>query len=195
MNREMTMTDTPPPPAAELPLGAQRAATCPIRPCRGADDNEMMLRSIRSDRLLCMYCVTRTPTGYIGREEARATENKFFKATTGDYAIQFTTCLVGGAVAAALSTLFGIFLFVFFIGAAVGGTVGALARRLSGRRLGRYSPQIGVAGVIVGTLIGPVLLALFRTGRFIPGAAIDVTALVCGVVVSISVYAVMRGRI
>ncbi|MDZ4769207.1 MAG: hypothetical protein SGJ24_08770 [Chloroflexota bacterium] len=190
------MTDMPPvSPAAELPLGAQRAATCPIKPCRGADDNDTLLRSIRSDRLLCMYCVTRTPTGYIGKEEARATEAKFYKATQTDYIVQFAVCVVGAGAAAVLSQLFGVFLFVFFIGAAVGGAVGTLARRLTARRLGRYSGEIGIAGVAVGTLLAPIGLALIRTGRILPGAAIDISSLICGVVVGIAVYAIMKGRI
>jgi hypothetical protein len=189
------MTDNMPPAGAELTLGQQRAAACPIKPCRGADDNETLLRSARSERLLCMHCATRTPTGYIGKEEARAAEDKFYKATQNDYIIQFGVCAAGAAAAAVLSLLFGIFLFAFFIGAAVGGAVGTLARRLTGGRLGRYSPQVGIGGVALGTLIGPIAYGLVLTGQLIPGAAFSLNTLVCGVIVGVAVYALMKGRI
>jgi MFS family permease len=189
------MTDNLTPTGAEMSLGAQRAATCPITPCRGADDHETLLRSARSDRLLCLYCATRIPTGYIGREEARAVEDKFYKATQTDYAIQFAVCAGGGAVAAVLSLLFGIFLFAFFIGAAVGGAVATLARRLTGGRLGRYSPQIALGGVALGTIIAPIAYVFIVTGRIVPQAAFSLNTIVCGVIVGIAVYAIMKGRI
>ncbi|MCK6576494.1 MAG: hypothetical protein L6Q98_00170 [Anaerolineae bacterium] len=181
--------------AGGMTLGEERAAGCPIKPCRGADDNETMLRSIRSDRLLCLYCATRTPTGYIGREEARATENRFFKATHTDYAVQFAVSLVGSGIAGAIASLLGVLLFVFFIGAAAGGAIATLARRLSGRRLGRYSAEISVAGAVVGALGAPVALTLLRTGQFIPQAAVNLNALVCAAVISVAMWAVMKGRI
>lgn len=180
---------------AEMTLAEQRVAGCPIKPCRGADDNETLLRSVRSDRLLCMYCATRIPTGYIGREEARAAENKFYKAGNNDYLIQFAVCAVGTAVGTIIATLLGVFLFVIFIGAAAGGLVGTLARRASGRRLGRYSAEVGIAGVVVGTLVGPVIGVLLRTGRIIPAAAIDLQAILCGAIMGVAIYSLMKGRI
>ncbi|MBL8131407.1 MAG: hypothetical protein JNL42_06085 [Anaerolineae bacterium] len=186
---------TEPSSSAGMTLAEERVAGCPIKPCRGADDNEMLLRSIRSDRLLCMYCATRTPTGYIGREEARATENRFFKATNSDYVAQFAVSLIGAGVASAIASLLGVFLFVFFIGAAAGGAIATLARRLSGRRLGRYSAEISVAGAVIGALAAPVALTLLRTGRFVPQAAVNLNALVCAAVISVAMWAIMKGRI
>lgn len=182
-------------PSPNMTLAEQRVAGCPIKPCRGADDNETMLRSIRSDRLLCMYCATRTPTGYMGREEARKHEDKFFKATQNDYVIQFAVVAVGTAVACAISALIGFIIFIFLIGAGAGGVVGTLARRLSGNRLGRYSAQIGIAGVVVGTLAGPVVYALVRTGKFIPQAAVNLNTIICGAIMGAAIYSLMRGRI
>lgn len=191
----MTDAGTPTQPQPELTLAEQRVAGCPIKPCRGANDNETLLRSVRSDRLLCMYCATRMPTGYIGKEEARAAENKFFKAGNNDYAIQFAVCAIGTAIGTIISSLLGVFLFVIFIGAAAGGVVGTIARRASGRRLGRYSAEIGIAGVVVGTLIGPIIGVLIRTGRIIPAAAFDLQAIICGAIMGVAIYGLMKGRI
>lgn len=178
-----------------MSLAEERAAGCPIKPCRGASDNDTMLRSIRSERLLCLYCATRTPTGYIGREEARASEDKFFRATNNDYVIQFAVSAIGAGIASAIASILGVFLFVIFIGAAAGGAIASLARRLSGRRLGRYSPQIAVAGAVIGSLLGPVVVFYLRSGRIVPQAAVNLNSLVCAAVISIAMWAIMKGRI
>ncbi len=187
------MTESPSMP--EMTLAQQRVAGCPIKPCLGRDDNETLLRSVRSERLLCMGCATRMQTGYIGREEARQTENKFYKATTVDYAIQFAVCAAGTGIATGIATLIGFWLFVFFIGAAAGGAVGAAARQATGRRLGRYSGEISVAGVVLGALASPVLLLLLQRGLFRPQAAFNLTSLICAGVMSVAIYGLMKGRI
>jgi hypothetical protein len=191
------MTDTPPPASGELTLGQQRAAACPIKPCRGADDNDTLLRSIRSDRLLCMHCATRTVTGYMGREEARAAEDKFYKAADNDLLIQGAVCGAGALIAALISMYIGFFLVVFIVGAAAGSAIATFARRLTGMRLSRYSPQAGVAGVAVGTVLALVLYPFLLTGQFIFNSAVlfNINGILCGAIVAAAVYAVMKGRI
>lgn len=189
----------------EMTLAQQRVASCPIKPCRGADDNETELRSIRSNRLLCMYCAVPTATGYIGRDEAKAQDDRFYRATMQDYVIVGVMGVLGGAL---LNTLllyipFGGFIQLiaaFFLGSAAGGALGTAMRRATGRRVGRQSDKVGAGSVVAGALISPTLYFLLRNGVFV--TIFDVfnflpvfALLICTGVMAGAVYTVFQRRI
>lgn len=187
-------------------LREERLATCPIKPrCRQPDD-DMLLRSIRSNRLLCHKCYVRTPTGYIGEEEARASDARFFKGNWRDVAIQAVIVALGTLVATTITLLlaglglglgfFGL-LIAFFIGSAAGTAIATFARRATGRRVARQSIIAGIGAVIIGALPAPSLVILLRGGPLIidPELWVSIPLWLCAGVIGAAVYNSFMRRI
>lgn len=173
---------------------------CPIHP-----QNEAPLRCIRCGRPMCTQCVVRTSVGYICRECARKSDDKFFQGTNNDYLIQFGALALGSAIINALLLMFGGLLGGFFmwiialaVGSAAGMWLARTVRQLTGRRVGRYSPQIAIAGVLVGAIFSPTIFALLRFGVFIfiPEAVLqNLPLILCAAVMAGTVWSNFKRRI
>jgi hypothetical protein len=123
--------------------------------CAVHTDKEASLRCIRCDRYMCSQCVVQSPVGYICRECARRTEDKFFNAASSDPVVIFLVCAALTGIGAAIisATGFPIF-FLLIFGLPVGGFIGTVALRATQRRRGRNSQWIGVVGCLVGGVVG-----------------------------------------
>lgn len=194
-------------PANGLTLAEQRVAGCPLKPCRGADDNETELRSIRSGRLLCMYCATPTATGYMGREEARAHDDKFFKGTNRDYVV---TGLLGVGLGIVVNAVMFILLEImgggfliwfaaFILGSLAGRFAGDWMRRATDRRVGRYSSRLAAGAIVAGALLSPTVYFLIRYGLMVTVfdvfRAVGIPMLIVTGVLASTVYAAFQRRI
>lgn len=150
-------------------LRQERTANCPLRNCPQHLEEEMVLRCIRTDRLLCMECAVHTPTGYIAKEVARAHDDKFFKGTQRDVVLQIAVCGIGMAIVTAILRQMGLlsFFIIIFIGPVVGGALTDLALRLTQRRRGRYSDVLGAAAVAIGGFTGAFLVTFlsYQSGQ------------------------------
>ena len=148
-------------------LRLERTANCPQRNCPQQLDEEMLLRCIRTNRLLCMECAVLTPTGYIAKEVARAHDDKFFKGGTQDYVIAALVCGIGMLVAAGLFKNFvGYFFIALFVAPLIGTGLTEAALRLSQRRRGRYSDVIGAAATAIGGFVGSMLVVYSQVADF-----------------------------
>lgn len=193
----MTQDLQPKPKHYETPR-AEREDTCPFRPCRGLEQDDFLLRDMRSNRLLCNWCAVHTSVGYIGKDVARQQEQRFFKGTTTDYFVVFGIISGLSAVANTIALFIGFFIFAFFVGGVAGGSIGTLARRATGGRVGRYSAYVAVGAVLTGALLSPTVFILLRTGVFIiwPGLALtDLSVLVCTGIMAATIYGIFMRRI
>ena len=121
--------------------------------CAVHQDRDTELRCNRCDRYMCVDCAKPTPVGYTCRECVRSHTDKFYQGTQIDYAVVAAVSLVGGAITALATMLFGGFLILGIIVApAIGGTSAQIALQLTGRRRGRYSGFIAAGFVLAGGL-------------------------------------------
>lgn len=185
-------------------LEEERLATCPIKPRCKSPDDDMMLRSIRSGRLLCTKCYVHTPTGYIGSEEAKASDDRYFQGTTNDYviiaAIIFPLSLAACTVAMFLeSVIFGGFfawMIAFVIGGAVGTYIAQMARKATGRRVGRQSPIVASGAVALAALLAPTVYYFLRGfGLIFDLNLLSITAIVCAAGIGMALYNSFMRRI
>ncbi|QPC83579.1 hypothetical protein G4Y79_04125 [Phototrophicus methaneseepsis] len=177
-------------------LEEERLATCPIKPrCKHPDD-EMMLRSIRSDRLLCSYCYVHTPTGYMGKEEAKASDDRFFTGTSRDYLIT-AGIIFPAALIVCIITLFvagfgGFFswMIAIFIGTAAGSYIATLARQATGRRVGRQSATVAIIAVALAAILTPTVYIFLRFGvlTFNVEAIINIPLILCAGTMGAAIY-------
>lgn len=175
----------------------ETATYCPVHP-----EKEAFLRCIRCERLMCPECTVRTSVGYICKECARKSDDKFYQAGNNDYLIVFaiTAALTVATNTAVALFSFGFFGFIIaiFAGGAAGQFIGRTARRQTKGRVGRYSWQVAVGGVAVGALLSPTLFILLRFGVliFMPTFLFDsLPMLICSGVIGFSVYNVWLRRI
>lgn len=140
--------------------------------CGVHEDREATLRCIRCERYMCTECVVQTPVGYICRQCARKHDDKFFNASSVDDLLVFaSTAVLTGIGAAIVSAINLPIFFLLILGLPLGGGIVAeAALRLTQKRRGRYSHYIGVAGTVIGGLVGAFLQA-FITLSQIPNAA------------------------
>ena len=130
-----------------------------IHYCAVHPERDTELRCNRCERYMCIDCAKRTPVGYTCRQCVRSHENKFFEGTSLDYAIVAVVGLIGGAIAAFVTTLLGgILLLGIVIAPALGGMIAQIALQVTGRRRGRYSGAVCAAGVLTGGLAAGLLL-------------------------------------
>lgn len=133
--------------------------------CAVHPQKEASLRCIRCNRLMCLECMNRTPTGYICNECARSHENKFFSASSRDYILSFGVAMILAGVAGFLMFKLNMWLLLMIlIGIPLGGAIGELILRITGRRRGRYSGEIAALGIIIGGLLGAFLEAFLILG-------------------------------
>lgn len=126
--------------------------------CAVHPDRETALRCNKCERLMCADCAVQTPVGYRCKQCVRQHEDKFFNATTADYAIVLVTAAVIAALGfVGVSMIGGFLLFVIILSIPIGGAVGEVALRLTGRRRGRYSGYFAAAGAVIGAF-APTLL-------------------------------------
>lgn len=180
-----------------LALRQERLETCPFKPCHGLDQ-DFLLRDIRTRRLLCSWCAIHTPTGYIGKDEAKRNDDRYFTATQQDYLVVFGICAAGSLIANAIAGLLGFWLFAFFVGGVAGSGIATFARRSTGGRVGRQSAWVAIGGLIVGMLLAPTLAILLRVGVFVfvPQFAItDLSYLICTATMGMTVYGIFMRRI
>jgi hypothetical protein len=84
------------------------------------------------------------------------------------------------------------------VGSAAGMWLARTVRQLTGRRVGRYSPQIAIAGVLVGAIFSPTIFALLRFGVFIfiPEAVLqNLPLILCAAVMAGTVWSNFKRRI
>lgn len=129
--------------------------------CQVHTDRETGLRCNNCTRLLCAQCAVQTPVGYRCRECVRQQEDRYFNATTSDYAVGFVVSAGLSAVGAFVAQFLGFGFFgliiAFIIGGFVAGVITEGILRVRKGKRGRYSAQVAAAGVIVGTF----MVALF----------------------------------
>lgn len=128
--------------------------------CQVHTDRETGLRCNNCTRLMCAACAVSTPVGYRCEQCVREREAGFFNADPAYYAklVAVTTGL--GALGAFVANLIGFFLFVIFVAAFAGGLISEAAVRVTRGQRGRYTAQAAAAGVVAGTLVMLLLLAL-----------------------------------
>jgi hypothetical protein len=180
-----------------------RVTACPIKPCRGGDDDGYYIRDVRTDRHLCHYCAVASPTGYIGRDTAKQMDDRYFQGGYTDYAISFGVMLAGSIVANALtlflSGLVGFFAWIIaaIIGSGGGTYISRYARQMTGRRVGRYSAEVALAGILIGALLAPTAVILVRVGVFaiVPEAAFNIVTLICTGVMGYTAWGIFKRKI
>ncbi len=179
----------PPPPAQDIDPdrveGAEeRWQECPLRDCKRNSEllyEDFYLRDVRTNRLMCSACATRTEVGYLAREVVKATDDRFFTGTISDDLIVMGLLFAGSVVAHTISMFIGFFIISFFIGAGAAGLVAPTARRLTGGRVTRRSQYFAAAGIILGALLAPTLYFLLRVGIFVfdLNFLLDISLLLC----------------
>jgi hypothetical protein len=124
---------------------------CAVHPTR-----ETGLRCNKCDRYMCSECAVQTPVGYRCRECVRQVEDRFYDA-------QATDGLIVLGVTAGLSMIAGVLfgyiggfgLFIAMIaGLPAGAAIAGQAMKAIARRKGRNTWKFGVAGVMIGVLVG-----------------------------------------
>lgn len=128
--------------------------------CQVHTDRETGLRCNNCDRLMCAACAVSTPVGYRCQQCVHQRESTFFNADTAYYVKLAAVTTVLGAVGAFIANSIGFIIFVFFIGAAAGGMISEAALRVTKGKRGRYTAHVAAGGVIAGTLIMLLLMAL-----------------------------------
>ncbi|MEO1286178.1 MAG: hypothetical protein AAFV93_00310 [Chloroflexota bacterium] len=157
------ITPIPAPPSEitdsdQLAAGEERWHNCPLKDCK-RDVNllyqDFYLRGIRTNRLLCSACAVRMEIGYIAREVDDDYQGRSYTASRIDQVfIFFASAIISWLVNTVF--LFADFLLLgIFLGFAGGLLISLVVKRLTNRRVGRYSPQIGVSGVVLGFLLSP----------------------------------------
>lgn len=180
-----------------------RADACPLRDCKGDEDDGYYIRDVRNNRHLCRHCAVPSPTGYIGRDTAKEMDDRYFQGTQQDYAISFLIMMGGSAVANVLTLFIASFIgffgiiIGFFVGNFAGTYVAREARQRTGRRVGRHSAQIGVAGVVAGMFLAPTLYILLRFGAFAFSLqfAFQLPLIVCTGVMAYVAWGIFKRRI
>ena len=185
-------------------LEEERLATCSVRPKCKAPDDDMMLRSIRTGRLLCSKCYVHTPTGYIGSDEAKASDDRYFKGTTNDYivtaAIIFPLSLIACTVAMfidvnILGGWFG-WMIAFMIGSGAGTFIARTARNATGKRVGRQSAVVAIGAVALAALMAPsVFYFVSGYGLFFNLSTLDLAAIICAAGIGVVLYNSFMRRI
>ncbi len=128
--------------------------------CQVHTDRETGLRCNNCERLMCAQCAVSTPVGYRCEQCVRERESGFFNADTTYYVKLVAVTTVLGALGAFVANLIGFFLFVFFVAAFAGGIISEAAMRVTKGKRGRYTAQAAAAGVVVGTMIMLLLMAI-----------------------------------
>lgn len=177
-------------------LREERLATCPIKPRCKMPDDDMMLRSIRSNRLLCTHCYVHTPTGYIGKEEAKASDDRYFTGTNRDYLITAGVIFPMALVVCTVTLFVGNFggyigwILAFFIGTAAGTYIAGIARKATERRVGRQSAMIAIGAVALAAVAAPTVYIFLRFGvlAFQLEAIINLPLLICAGTMGVAIY-------
>jgi len=186
----------------------ERVDRCTLANCQGGIDDDFYLRDIRNNRPLCQFCAVSTPVGYIGKDTAKASEDKFYNGTDNDDLIT-GSILFGGALV--LTTVVMLFLINFripFIGWLVSYLAGMYggqyiiqyARQRTGRRIGRNTPNIAMACIALGTFVAPVIVVLFQFGIFLFDFSIMIQLLfierlICGGAFAYTAWRIYNRRI
>lgn len=137
--------------------------------CEVHPDRETSLRCNKCGRYMCPECAVSTPVGYRCKQCVRQHEDKFFNASQNDYIIIFAVCTVLSAIAFGITSRIGIpILIMVFIAIPVGTGISELALRSVQRRRGRQSAWVGVAGVLVGMVLGIIGMIVLTVGVFPP---------------------------
>ena len=168
-----------------IPTMTEELTYCAVHP-----DRETGLQCNKCGRYMCVQCAVRTPVGYRCRECVRGIEDKYFNATTVDYAVSFVVCAVLAGVVGYFVRMIGFLLFILILSAPVGGAISEVALRVTGRRRGRYSAQVAAAGTALGALT-PLLLIMIQFGRFVP----DISLLLYAGIATAAVFGRFRMRI
>lgn len=184
-------------------LEEERQATCPIKPRCKAPDDDMMLRSIRSGRLLCTQCYVHTPTGYIGSEEAKASDDRYFQGTTNDYVISagiiFGLSLAVCTIAMFLGGVMGgwfAWIIAFMIGSGSGTFIARTARNATGRRVGRQSSAIAIVAVGAAALLAPTVYYFIQGyGPIFDLNLLSLPAIICAAGIGMVLYNSFMRRI
>lgn len=183
-------------------LATERWAFCPLNNCKH-DTNllyeDFMLRGIRSNRLMCSACVVKTDAGYMAKEVAKASEDRFFTGSFADDVLMLLVMIVGSIGANFVAGLVGGFSFAFAIGvgAAVGAAMAGFARQLAGKRVTRRTQWFGVAGIILGAILTPTVTHFLLTGEVLISlnALFNINILLCTGSMIAAAYGIFARRI
>jgi hypothetical protein len=139
--------------------------------CQVHTDRETGLRCNNCTRLMCAACAVQTPVGYRCEQCVRQRESAFFDADAIYYVKLGAVTAALGAVGAFVANLLGWFIFVIFVAIFAGGIISEAAMRVTRGKRGRYTAQAAAGGIVGGTLVMLLLLALPYLGM-VQGAAI-----------------------
>lgn len=183
---ERTMPAPPEGVTADEQLAAadERWKECPLRDCKRDPEllySDFYLRDIRTNRLMCSACTTRTDAGYMAREVVRSHDDRFYQGTLSTDAILFGVMFAGSIFANLISMFVGFFYFAFIIGAAIGGGLASYARNLSKKQVSRNSHYFGIGGIVLGGILAPTVYIFMRVGIlvFSLNAAFNFSILAC----------------
>lgn len=204
---ETPQNEKPMPAPPEDPIDPDRVAgaqerwtECPLRDCKRNPEllyADFYLRDIRTNRLMCSACATKTEIGYIAREVVKASDDRFYTGNIKTDAILFVAMFIGSIIANVLSLLIGFFYFAFIIGGAIGAGLALQARRLSGKKVTRQTPYIGITAIIIGALLTPTIWFLFQTGIlfFSFGMIFNLSTIACSLGMIMAAWGVFMRRI
>ncbi|MGB1288997.1 MAG: hypothetical protein ACPG7F_20855 [Aggregatilineales bacterium] len=149
-------------------LRQERTAACPLKNCPQELEDEMALRCIRTNRLMCMECAIHTPTGYIAKEVARAQDDKFYKGGSQDYVLAGLICGGGMVLATGILDATGIlsvWIISIFVAPVIGTGLSEFALRVTQRRRGRHSDIIAAGTAAVGGILGAMMGLFLRVSN------------------------------
>jgi hypothetical protein len=122
--------------------------------CYRHPDRETYLRCNRCERLICMSCAIKTPTGYSCPDCVRGQQKKFDTAKPVDYISTIIVTVILSYLGSFVAGYLGY--FVILLAPVIGGIIAEIVRRIIGGRRAKRLFQAAVAACIVGSI--PLLL-------------------------------------
>ncbi|PKN95310.1 MAG: hypothetical protein CVU44_01110 [Chloroflexi bacterium HGW-Chloroflexi-6] len=125
--------------------------------CANHPTVETALRCKKCEKLICVKCAVRTPTGYQCKECIRGQQKIFETSKPYDYITGFITAAVLSGIGSFVFSLIGfIGYFGFFIAFAAAPTIGVIiaeaVRMVTGRRRSPTLYKVILAGIIIGAI-------------------------------------------
>jgi hypothetical protein len=130
--------------------------------CKNHPHTETLVRCSRCLEPICVKCGIPTPVGLRCAQCARIGRSPLYQLQAQHIALASVVALVLGIIAGGTVARLGL-LFAFILSAPVGGLIGEAMIRLTHKR-GRTLQIIAVAGIVVGTLVGPFVAAAVLQG-------------------------------
>lgn len=131
--------------------------------CANHPTVETVLRCKKCEKLICVKCAVRTPTGYQCKECVRGQQKIFETSKPYDYITGFVTAALLSGIGSFLISLVGFIgffgLLIAFVAApSIGVFIAEAVRAVTGRR---RSPKLYKA-IFVGIILGAIPMALLQ---------------------------------